>query len=524
MLELLQLALTYLRGMWNRRWIGLAAAWIAAIVGVAYVSRIPDRYEASARVYVDTQSLLRPVMAGLSIQPSLEQQAALVSRTLITRSNVERVATMTFADLPGNGTAGTPDALIDTMLGSLQLTGDARSNSYLITYRDTDPQRAKDVVQALLKIFVDSSLGDKRQDTRSALAFVDEQIQRYEQSLQTAESRLKDFKLKYMGIAGQGGQAGQDFFARMSKLNDDIASARLELSAAIQSRDSYRRALSGEAATVQVPQGNTFTPAPVYEIDQRISAQRIKLDELLRSYTESHPEVIGTRRVLAELEQQRKVESRERELLASTRPGRPTQAAEQNPVFQKMRVSLADAEANVASLSAKLASLEGQYAQLKASARLVPQVEAEYAQLNRDYDIQKKTYSDLLARREAATMGADVQASEAGLFRIVDPPRVSPSPLRPTRLMRLGLAFLASLGIGLLASFVANELRPTFHDARSLNSVTDRPVLGALSIARNEASAKASRRDLMLFVGGVGGLAAAFASVLAFGFLMARVS
>jgi uncharacterized protein involved in exopolysaccharide biosynthesis len=71
--ELIQTALRHLRGMWHRRWIGLAAAWIAAIVGIAIVFRIPERYEASARVYVDTQSLLRPVMAGLAIQPNLSR-------------------------------------------------------------------------------------------------------------------------------------------------------------------------------------------------------------------------------------------------------------------------------------------------------------------------------------------------------------------------------------------------------------------------------------------------------------------
>jgi len=208
MVELLELVTLHLRGMWKRRWIGLAAAWIAAIVGVAVVWRLPDRYEASARVYVDTQSLLRPVMAGLSIQPNLEQQAALVSRTLITRTNVERLVRMTngktavAAEVPA-------DTVVDAMLNSLRLTGDAGNNSYLITYRDTDPQRAKAVVQSLLDIFVESSLGDKRQDTRNALDFLDEQIKRYEQSLQAAESKLKDFKLKYMGIAGQSGQIGR---------------------------------------------------------------------------------------------------------------------------------------------------------------------------------------------------------------------------------------------------------------------------------------------------------------------------
>src|SRR5690606_28838705 len=45
--ELIQQLTAYLRGMWQRRWIGLAAAWVAAIIGVAVAMRIPERHEAS---------------------------------------------------------------------------------------------------------------------------------------------------------------------------------------------------------------------------------------------------------------------------------------------------------------------------------------------------------------------------------------------------------------------------------------------------------------------------------------------
>jgi hypothetical protein len=161
---------------------------------------------------------------------------------------------------------------------------------------------------------------------------------------------------------------------------------------------------------------------------------------------------------------------------------------------------------------------------LKASARLVPEVEAEFAQLNRDYDIQKKTYGDLLARREAATMGVDVQDTEAAQFRIIDPPRVSPRPVAPSRAMLIAAAFAIALAAGLVASFVANELKPTFHDAQSLREFSGRPLLGTLSIVPIESVTRVKRRNNIIFAGGLTGLVASFATVLAFAFLMGRVS
>ena len=520
--ELLQRVLVHLRAMWHRRWIGLAVAWIAAMIAVPIAFRVPEKFEASARVYVDTQSLLRPVMSGLAIQPNLDQQVALMSRTLISRPNVEKLVRMADLDL-GVKTTAERDDLIDGLTKSLHLDGNVANNLYVISYRDSKPQQAKNVVQSLLTIFVESSLGDKRQDTRGAVKFLDEQIKRYEQSLQSAENRLKEFKLKYMGIAGQGGPGGQDYFSKMAKLGDDIANARLELRAAEESRDSYKRELAGESPTL-LPEG-TVPGATVAspEIDGRIAVLKSRLDELLRNYTDQHPDVLGTRRMLASLEEQRKeiLQAREK---AARGSARPVESIDRNPVFQQMRVSLADAEANVASLRARLVAYENQYAQLKASARLVPQVEAEFAQLNRDYEVQKRTYSDLTARREAATMGVDVQETGGTQFRVIDPPRVSPQPVPPTRLSMLGIAFAVALGAGLLASFVASELMPTFHDARSLREITKRPVLGMVAMLPNESVRRKLRRNFILFAGGLGGLIATFAAILAFALLMGRVA
>jgi len=66
MSELLQQFLATAQGMWHRRWIGLVAAWVAAFIAVGIVYRIPERYEASARVYVDTETLLKPLFSPTS--------------------------------------------------------------------------------------------------------------------------------------------------------------------------------------------------------------------------------------------------------------------------------------------------------------------------------------------------------------------------------------------------------------------------------------------------------------------------
>src|SRR5689334_22232044 len=129
--ELYRELLDHLRGMWHRRWIGLGVAWLAAVVGVAVVYRIPERYEASARVYVDTESILKPLLSGLAIQPNLDQQVALMSRTLISRPNVEKLIRMADLDLRIKG-QGERDDLIDNVIKAIHLDGNITSNLYVI--------------------------------------------------------------------------------------------------------------------------------------------------------------------------------------------------------------------------------------------------------------------------------------------------------------------------------------------------------------------------------------------------------
>ncbi len=517
MQELTQQVLDLLRGMWHRRWIGLAVAWIVAIVAVAVVSRIPEKYEASARVYVDTESLLRPLLAGLAIQPNLDQQVALISRTLISRPNVEKLVRMADLDL-GVQTNEQREELVDQVTRSIQLGGNVAANLYVISYRDSDPNKAKKIVQSLLQIFVESSLGDKRQDTQTAVKFLDDQIKSYEKTLNATENRIKEFKLKYMGVAGQG----QDYFARMTQLGTEIQSARLDLESADQARDSYKRNLAGEQAPDLLGgSSDSGVSEAVPEIDSRLAALHGDLDNLLRKYTEEHPDVISTKRLIAQLEDQRKavIAARRKAAQAAGKTASPTA---QDPVYQQMKLSLADAEASVASARAKLAGLEAEQRRLKAQAELVPEAEAQYTQLTRDYDIQKRTYDSLVSRRESAMMGREVQDTGGAQFRIIDPPRVSPKPVEPNRLALLGLAFVFSIAAGLFASLAVSQLMPTFHEARALREVSKRPILGMVSMLPSEALYRLRRRNSWLFAGGLGSLLATFSGIFAFVLLIGR--
>jgi polysaccharide chain length determinant protein (PEP-CTERM system associated) len=181
--DLMRQARALARGMWQYRWPAVAVAWIVALIGAIVVFKLPDRYEASARIFVDTQSILKPLMAGLAVQPNIDQQVVMLSRTLISRPNVEKLVRMADLDLK-NDSKLQREQLIEQLMRDLQIRSAARDNLYMLAYQDSNPSKASRVIQSLVSIFVESGLGDSRKDTESAKAFLDEQIKSYRVKLE----------------------------------------------------------------------------------------------------------------------------------------------------------------------------------------------------------------------------------------------------------------------------------------------------------------------------------------------------
>ncbi|BDI04103.1 XrtA system polysaccharide chain length determinant [Sphaerotilus microaerophilus] len=499
MINLTEQALTVSRAVWRQRWLAVIVAWVVAVLGGGLVATTPERYEAQARIHVDTQTVLKPLMSGLAFQPDIDQQVRMLARTLISRPNVERLANDVAIGWP-KGDAAQATRRVEELLKAIKVELSGGSNLYAITYRDSDAQRANRLVSALVGLFMSASTDTKRRDSEEASRFIDEQIKSYEAKLIESENRLKEFKLRNMNMAGT---SNQDYFGRMSALTDEVAKIRLALSAAEQSRDALKRELTAtepQLGEVNTPGVVSLTP----DLDARIDTQRRQLDDMLRRYTDEHPDVQSTRRTIKQLEDQRHMEGEAARSLQSPSRARAAAAAA-NPVFQRLRISLAEAEANIASLRGQLSTQQSRLEEIKAQAGRVPQAEAELAQLNRDYDIIRKNYEQLVSRREAASLGVkiDQQASLAD-FRIIEPPRVMPSPVFPSRAhLAVGVMLLAVL-LGLGAGYAATLMRPTFSSERELREFTKRPVLGGLTKLVDPRADLLERQDRMRVMGAMG--------------------
>ena len=498
--DLLRIARLILRGMWLRRWLGVIVAWVVGVALAGAVFLTPDRYEASARIFVDTDSVLKPLLQGLVVQANTEQQIGMLSRTLISRPNIEKLVRMADLDL-GIKSTKDKDDLIDRLIKTLKIKSIGRDNLYTLEYRDTDPEKARKVVQSLTTIFIESSLGGKQSDADTAIKFVEEQIKAYQKKLEEAEARLKEFKLKNieMHLDSDKGSTG-----RISDIGSQLSQARLELREAENSRDAIKREMTGESPVLLPDTPGTESSVSMPEIDGRIESQKRDLDTLLKRFTEQHPDVISARRLIKDLEEQKRQEIAVRKKAAIANPA--AASPNSNPAYQQMKVAATEAEATIASLRVRVAEYESRYKRAVESIKLAPQIEAEFTQLNRDYEVHKKNYNDLVQRREGAGISESMAAVGGVDFRLIDPSRASSTPVSPDRPLLLPLALLLAIAAGLGASFAASNLRPVFFDSHTLRDVTGLPLLGVISTPATPATLAKARKDKIRIGAALGSL------------------
>jgi polysaccharide chain length determinant protein (PEP-CTERM system associated) len=318
--------------------------------------------------------------------------------------------------------------------------------------------------------------------------------------------------LKNLDIQNAG---GMDMAGQLSALSNQLNQSRLELREAVTARDSARKQLESEKnqtadTTARSLLHESAMAVSTPEMDARIESQRRTLDALLQRFTDKHPDVVSTQRLIGELEASRQTQVQALRKAAMSAPNMPSS---NSLAYQDLSRLLANSEVLVASLSARVQEYERRFSQARESMKRAPQIEAEFAQLNRDYDINQKNYDDLVTRREKAALSGDLEAA-AGVadFRLIDPPRASPQPVAPNRLLLMPLALVAAVAAGLLAAFVASQLRAVFYDARTLREVLGLPLLGVITLVMNEEQQRRERSDLRKFVAASSGLFVTFSA------------
>lgn len=515
--EIVVQLMRYARGTWRYRWWMLGVAWAVCLVGWTVVAKLPDQFEASARVFVDTSSVLQPYLRGLAIDTNdTQRKIFLMTRTLLSQPNLEKVMRMTDLDLRVNTDADRED-VIDELKRKITFDGTRRENLYTISYQDKSPELAKLVVKSLLTIFMESNLGEVRKDQDSAAQFLEAQIAEYERRLRDQEEVITRFRQRNLTLLPN--ESG-GYYERLRQARENVDNAKLDLSVAEDRFNTLRAQVEGDEPSfgVGTPPTRAAIEIDTRDLDHRIQTLEVNLDNLLLKYTDKHPDVVSTRKTLVKLGEERTTaiaEAKKQAAADSGGAGPSDYGLNNNPMYQQMRMSAIQAEADLAAKRRLLTEYSARVKQLESEFDKVLSLETERTGLERDYAIMQKNHAELEARLESARLGRKADNSaDTVRFRVIDPPSAPSRPAGPNRVLFSTAALVAGLVFGLALAFVMSQFRPTFDDRQMMSDLLGLPVLGSVNMIWTSEQIRARKTRNISFVLTLTALLLTFAVVL----------
>jgi polysaccharide biosynthesis transport protein len=497
-------ALVALHSIWKRRWLALGIGWAVALLGWLVISLIPNKYESTAKLLVQSSSLL-PDKVGIT--PADRQRGVdNMRQTLTSAANLEKVVRGTDLSLQVTNEREVNERAV-ALSKTVKVVAE-QDNLFKISAESgdsslSDAQNAKlsrQIVQKIIDLFVDGSLSGSRVETGQTIKFLDAQLEQRAKQLAAAEAARGAFEQKYMALLPGTGSIAD----RISAARSEMARIDGELSAAQASLSAVRGQMAATPASTRTPGamigGTAGGPDPSAGIRAQIAQGRS------RGWTDAHPDMVALRE----------------ELARTPSGGGGGTAARQgpaivtaNPMYVSLRSMLAEKQAVAGALSSRKAQIQGQINAVLAQQASNPDVTAEQTRLERDYQVLKVAYDKLLADRDDVRLRGDVQSQTAAAkFSIIDPPSAPKSPATPNRPLLLTIVLLAAVGAGTGAAFALGQLQGSYATPGRLAKASGLPVLGSIHEVLTRDQRVERKKKMKMFAGGAAALVGVYALLM----------
>ena len=558
----------YVNELWKRRWSILIVTWLVGLLGAVMAARAPDIYTSKATVFVDSNSLMRSILGrDLPVQ-NPDAPIDNVRKSMYARPNIEEVIRRTDLDLTLNDQRDW-EALVASLSEEMQLTRQGR-DFYQIEYSNGNPERARDVVQALLDLFVEEGInrsGGAGKDNQATRQYIEDQLGTAQGRLDEIKSEIAAYERDYRDeLAGSTSVSSEKrgLEGELARLESDRLLYQQELSALRSRLASSPPQIIERYVTPPAAQRNFIpapirpTPEPVPQISTtaeeqqyqsflaQVSALEAQVAELLRRYTAQHPDVISAqgrvdaaraelagyraaaqqasgsaqagvqavmqRNAAREAQYQRDYQQWQIRSNAPLPVSEPQPVYAPNPALADLRAQIDQRESRLTVTNARLGEVRRNIAGLQTTLSRQPEILQVYDRLSSEEAKLKTEVARLEEKMEKLLTLDDPKRLNLVEFRVIEPPQVAVTPAGPNRLLLFGAAAVLAMGAGMGLALLRVQLSDNMPTVTHLKRAFDLPVLGGVSLMERSGQTAQAAAGILVFLAG----AAAFLTFFAF--------
>lgn len=427
-------------------------------------SRIPRKYRSETVILVDPQKI--PTEYVKATAGDVADRLQNIREEVMSRTRLQRIADDLglYQEIRNKSSQ---DAIITAMRHdiSVDLIRGANDKNpvggFKISYTSLSPTMAQKVTQQIANLFIEENLHARGQQAQGTNEFIQSELEKSREALKEQEAKISAFKAAHFGSLPEQEASNLQLIGQLQSLAEANSQA---IDRATQQRVYLQSMLNingnGDKSEIARP----LSPAQV-----ELQAKQAQLNAAEQRYTPSHPDVMRLQNEVRMLEQKVRDEPKGKIVsVGSTGPN----------VAQQFESQLASIQQEIRMRTERQTQLEGQIHNLQARIAVVPAVQGQFADLNRDYEGLQKNYQSLIEKEQSSGMAAELELHEQSeRFRVLDPASLPSSPSSPNLLLINAAGICGALLIGFALAFLIDMMDPTIHTPEECDRYLNVPLI-----------------------------------------------
>ncbi len=459
----------------RRKWWILGPLFFGWAIVFASAWFLPSRYASESTILVEPPKVPSNLVAP-NVEVDLADRVQSMSTQILSRTRLLNLIER-FHLYPGYSYS--PDLQVEKMREDVRMdmiTGESNLSSkpelvaFKISYKAPDPSAAQKVTIALTSFFVDENVRASQEQSEATTLFLDSQVRALGQTLADEEAKVRAYEAQHDGSLPQQLQSNIQI---LNGVQQQLQNAQAAKEHAIQ-QQTYLNSIQSQYQNMS---DSSVVPT---SIDSQLDNARSALAQLQVQDTDDHPDVKKLKETIASLEKLKKDMAAEARDNMESDNATPQQVQAGMPLVElKTQMKMNKMEIDRANATIQRLQQEGQVYQARLNA--TPAVEAEMADMMRDFGNMKKEYQELLAKKQQSALATSLEKQQQGAqFRIIDPPSLPDKPAFPDRFKFSLMAIGAGFGLAVLFGFGVEFLDDRIRGEQALLEAIDLPILAEI--------------------------------------------
>jgi polysaccharide chain length determinant protein (PEP-CTERM system associated) len=448
---------------------------------------LPGVWTGRASVLVDRQQISEQFVKS-AINNDLDGRLVVLSQDIMSKPRLLGIVEQyrLYPRLRGKLTS---DQIVDRMRKDIRLDmgseeeranrANPRTLTFRISYAATDPRTAMDVTNTLASLYIQENGKLREKQAQGAADFLDVQLEDLRKKLSAQETQITAYKEKFLGELPEQKDAN---LRMLESLQNRLQMAHENNRRAVERKYSLTQGLAEldltttASSTIAGPTGNEGTAA-------RLAILRQELEQMQTRYSDRYPDVVALKEQIATLEARKKNDDAVSALPrpGARRAGPALKAVPQNSYVQALMQQQEQATVDAKTTTEEIASLNRQIAMYQRRLENTPKREGELALISRDYETTRQSFQTLLAKRNEASVAADLEQRRQGEgFRILEAASMPERPAGPHRVRLFLVGLVLALGAAGVAVVLAENIDTSFRRVEEVRSAFPVPILSTI--------------------------------------------